>query len=402
MNGFRFTSRRSLAAAVFASLTAGSSLVACTSSDPNSGAGSSVVTSSSDAAEASVVTGYADMAEGAYESSVTAATALLDAVKALADTPSKATLDGARQQWLTARGAYLSTEVFRFSASPIDGASDNPDVTFERRINAWPIDETYVDGTSEVGPIGVVNDVESFPTLTKQVLLDANQKDGENNVVAGWHVIEYVLWGNATLPGNRALGDFTTTKTAKRMRTFLQLVTEQLVADLTKVQIQWKAGSAYRATLNANTDAALSGMLRGIGTLSAAELAGARLGFALESKDPADEASSYSGNTNADLRNSAVAIRGLYLGELGGKKVTSVSSLVAAADPTADTKLRAELEATVQAASSLPGPFGEVVVGEADSPGPLAIKAAIEAFQQQGDTIVAAGNALGLQVSIQP
>ena len=47
----------------------------------------------------------------------------------------------AKEAWLNARDDYGPTEAFRF----YDGPIDNPDYGPEGQINAWPMDEAYVD-----------------------------------------------------------------------------------------------------------------------------------------------------------------------------------------------------------------------------------------------------------------
>jgi putative iron-regulated protein len=353
--------------------------------------------------EIAVVTGYAEMAQSSYSTAVNGATELKKSIDGLVSAPSQATLDAAKTQWLTARDAYMPTEVFRFSDGPIDAFTENPDIRYEHRINAWPIDESAIDGFADGGPTGIVNDVESFPELSASVIAGANQRGGDNAVLTGWHVIEYVLWGmdtNPKGPGNRPITDFTSDANAKRRGTFLGLVADQLVADLAKVRDAWAVGSEYQKKFVTDVNASLTAILHSAGALSAGELAGGRVGFALESQDPDDEPSGYSDNMNADIRNNALGVKGAYLGELGGKKVASISSLVAAQDPAIDAKLIKDLDAGVLAASTFPAPFDQMIVGADDSPGRVALKNAITAFQTQADTMVAAGDALGLEVTL--
>jgi putative iron-regulated protein len=369
----------------------------------SSGTSSSPDDVTASAQEVAVVTGYAEMAESSYASAVQGATALKESIAALVAAPSQATLDAAKSQWLTARDAYVPTEVFRFSNGPIDALTENPDIRYEQRINAWPIDESAIDGVADGGPSGIINDVESFPELSAPVIADANQRGGDNATLTGWHVIEYVLWGldtNPNGPGNRPVTDFTSGANAKRRGVFLALVADQLVADLTKVRDAWAVGSEYQKQFVSAVDVSLTSILHSAGALSAGELAGGRVGFAFESKDPDDEPSGYSDNMNADIRNDVLGIKGVYLGELGGKKVASISSLVAAQDPALDTKLQQELDAGVLAASTFPAPFDQMIVGADGSPGRVALKNAITAFQTQADTIVAVGDALGLDVTL--
>jgi len=84
---------------------------------------------------------YADIVHASYADSLAAAEAMQVEIEAFLEDPSEATLAAARDSWLAAREPYLQTEVYRFYEGPIDNAEDGP----EGFINAWPMDESYID-----------------------------------------------------------------------------------------------------------------------------------------------------------------------------------------------------------------------------------------------------------------
>jgi putative iron-regulated protein len=67
--------------------------------------------------------------------------------------PSPETLAAARDAWLTARDDYGPTEAFRFYGGPID----NEENGVEGLINAWPLDEAYIDYVDGSPDAGVIN-----------------------------------------------------------------------------------------------------------------------------------------------------------------------------------------------------------------------------------------------------
>ena len=77
----------------------------------------------------------------AYEASLDSATELDAAIDAFLADPTEETLEAAKQAWLAARDDYGLTEAFRFYGGPIDNETDGP----EGLINAWPLDEVYID-----------------------------------------------------------------------------------------------------------------------------------------------------------------------------------------------------------------------------------------------------------------
>ena len=90
---------------------------------------------------AQVVERYADLLLATYTDTLAGAEALKTAVDAFVDAPSAAGLQEVRDAWKAARPAYLQTEMARFYDGPIDNAVDGP----EGFMNAWPLDESYID-----------------------------------------------------------------------------------------------------------------------------------------------------------------------------------------------------------------------------------------------------------------
>ncbi len=98
-------------------------------------------TASAQVTRAQVVTRYADLLLADYNDSIVGAETLKTAIDAFVAAPSVDTLHAARDAWKAGRPAYLQTEMARFYDGPIDNAVDGP----EAFINAWPLDESYID-----------------------------------------------------------------------------------------------------------------------------------------------------------------------------------------------------------------------------------------------------------------
>ena len=147
-----------------------------------------------------VATAYADLVFAGYDASIASATTMQAAIDAFLADPTDATLDAAKQAWLTARDDYGPTEAFRFYDGPIDNPDDGP----EGQINAWPMDEAYVDYVEGDATAGIINDTAGVPEITAEVIVAANEEGGETNISTGWHAIEFLLWGQdlpTTAPG---------------------------------------------------------------------------------------------------------------------------------------------------------------------------------------------------------
>ena len=117
---------------------------------------------------------------------------------------------------------------FRFYAGPIDDA-DGP----EGQLDAWPMDEAYVDYVEGNPNAGLINRADF--TITPESIATMNEKDGEENISTGFHAIEFLLWGQdlrADGPGNRAWTDFKTAPNADRRRQYLMVASSLLCTDL--------------------------------------------------------------------------------------------------------------------------------------------------------------------------
>ena len=344
---------------------------------------------------------YADGVYASYQASVASATELQASVQAFTDDPTEANLTAAKDQWLAARDDYGPTEAFRFYDGPIDDPDDGP----EGRINAWPMDEAYVDYVEGDPTAGIINNAADVPEITAEVLVSANEEGGETNISTGWHAIEFLLWGQDTDPegpGARPATDYATAPNAARRATYLNLLADLLVADLTSVRDQWNPeGGPYRTEFLADPTLAVQHILRGMGALSSGELAGERMAVPYETKEQEDEHSCFSDNTLNDIIGNARGVRLAYTAEYEGVQGDSLSAVVARLAPEVDADLRKQLDNNVAAAEALPGPFDQMIQRDDDDPGRVELLALVEDLQDQGDAIAALASSLGLDISIE-
>jgi putative iron-regulated protein len=153
---------------------------------------------------AAVAGHYAALVHANYSDTLAAAKDMQAAIAAFVKAPSAEGMQQARDAWLAAREFYGQTEAFRFYGGPIDD-----DKGPEGQINAWPMDEAYVDYVQGKLKAGMVNNPRL--KITKATLIKANERGGEENVSAGWHAIEFLLWGqdlSETGPGERSFEDY--------------------------------------------------------------------------------------------------------------------------------------------------------------------------------------------------
>jgi len=162
-----------------------------------------------------VIDHYAKLVYYTYQDSLKSAEDMQKCILEFIENPSDETLAAAKKAWLVARKPYGQSEVFRFYGGPIDD-DDGP----EGLLNAWPLDEAYIESGETAK--GIVENVTKFPEMTAELLISLNEKEGEENISTGYHAIEFLLWGvdkSATGPGARPFSDYTTAPHAERRKT---------------------------------------------------------------------------------------------------------------------------------------------------------------------------------------
>jgi len=351
-----------------------------------------------------VIADYAAIAHANYEDALAGTRLLADAIDAFLRAPSADSLAGARQAWIDVRVAYAQTEAFRFYDGPIDAV--------EGLVNSWPIDENLIDYVDGEPNAGIVNQTETYPVITDTLIASLNEQGGEKNITAGFHAIEFLLWGqdlNDHGPGNRSFLDYVAEGSVQksRRREYLRLATRLLVENLTSVVGEWAPGKAsnYRARFLAMPpDQALAGILEGIGILSGAELAGERLTVPYETKEQEDEHSCFSDNTQQDILYNAIGVENIVLGRyvrVNGQRFEGhgVRELVSRVMPALAVSLGRQVSDSVTAARAVPAPFDRAIVGADSEPSRVAVKSLITALRDQADSIAKAGAVLGLKLN---
>ncbi len=348
---------------------------------------------------------YADLVYASYEDSYNTATTLKQKIDAFVANPSPAAFQACKDAWLAARIPYGQTEAYRFYGGPIDDA-DGP----EGLINAWPMDENFIDYVAGDPDAGLINDPAQFPDITKQVLTDLNESVSEESIFTGYHAIEFLLWGqdlSAASAGERPYTDYVTgaggaggtAANQARRGQYLLVVAGLLLENLASVRDEWKTGGAYRQQFlnNTETKAALGFVFTALGELSKGELAGERMFVAVDTKDQENEHSCFSDNTITDIKMNFLGLKNVYFGEyervdgstVSGRSFSEIAEQVDRTKADAVTAAFADAETKINA---IPAPFDQTIVNN-----PAAVLPAIDALKALSDRLVDAGTAIGAE-----
>jgi len=351
---------------------------------------------------------YAEIVYASYSDALSAAEALDASLAAFTAAPSAAGLTAAQNAWRDSRPSYLQTEVYRFYDGPIDNPDDGP----EGQINAWPLDEEYIDYISgpEGDTAGIINDLQR--PITAEEITGANEEGGEKNISTGYHAIEFLLWGqdaDPVGPGARpftdyVVGDGGTQANQERRGLYLTTTSDILLADLESLVEAWSPDGAdnYRASFVAEDPAAaLTKIISGMIILSGFETGGERLQAALDAGDQEEEHSCFSDNTHVDMIEDVRGVQNVWLGRyqpLEGAAVTGtgIRDVIAETDADLAQQITDQIAQSLALAEDLQTPFDqEIAPGNAE--GNARVEALIESLSDQAELLEQAVQLYGLE-----
>jgi len=320
----------------------------------------------------SVLNNYADIVYASYSDSLTAAEAMDVAIDALIADPTPDTMNAAREAWLASREPYLQTEVYRFYEGPIDMEPGGP----EGLLNAWPMDEAWVDYVRGDGgeSQGIINKPDLYPEITADLLESLNEAEKDDNIATGYHAIEFLLWGQddedpfVSGAGKRPFTDYIadgsgTASNQTRRAQYLKVVSTMLIGHLTGLKAAWAPNANnYRASFVAQTPTAgVAKIMTGMIVLAGFETGGERVQAALASGGQEDEHSCFSDNTHRDMIQDVQGIQNVFLGTYGAVSGPGIKDLVAANDPALAARIETAIADALSAANRLPIPFDQAI-----------------------------------------
>ena len=354
-----------------------------------------------------VVLNYANIVHASYVDSLNLAKNMQETINAFMESPSAESLEKAKQSWIDSRFPYLQTEVYRFYGGPIDD-EDGP----EGLLNAWPMDESYVDYVKGSPKSGIINNPADYPEITQELLLSLNEKEGEENISCGYHAIEFLLWGqdfNSDGPGNRPFTDYTTAANADRRKEFLKVTVNLLIENLQSLVDDWAPDQTnYRNDfVNSQPKESFQKILMGMTLLAGFELAGERILVAYESKAQEDEHSCFSDTTHNDSIYDIVGIKNVWTGKYtraDGSIIEGpgIRNFALSIDADLTEKIDNSLKLALKTSMEIPRPFDQAILAEKGSDTSNSIISLVEELENTADSFVIMAEKSGVKVSREP
>ncbi len=259
--------------------------------------------------------------------------ALVTAIETFnADPTNQSKLDAAATAWRDMREPWESSEAFLFG--PAEFMSLDPS------LDSWPVDRQQLD-----------NVLASPENLTADFI-----RDGLGPALRGFHTVEYLLFRDGS--------PRTAASVTAREREYLLSAALVLSEDATTLAEQWtggfaaefanagNAGSRYATQIDAATEI-IDGI---IGILD--EVTNGKVADPVAQQDLQLVESQFSWNSIKDFTDNVRSARNAYIGGYhnGGDGV-GLDSFVASKDAALDTRLKAELQAAIDALAAIPAPF---------------------------------------------
>jgi putative iron-regulated protein len=292
-------------------------------------------------------------------------TAALDsAIVTLSATTTEPNLIAARDAWVAMRLPWEQSESFLFG--PVSAQGWDP------AMDSWPLNRTDLEAVLASGD-----------TLDQQYIrnLPETQK--------GFHTIEFLLWGEDSMK--------TAAELTPRELEYLTGLTDELVVITTDLSTSWTTGvagaPAYRTvfttageagnTAYPSLNAAAQEILVGMSGICD-EVANGKIADPYDARDPNLVESQYSFNSLLDFADNMRGVLNAYTGDMPAAQTMGrgLAEYVTAIDPALDTRLRAEIAASITALGAIPSPFRDAIQDPAND-------ALIEDAQQKIRTVQA-------------
>lgn len=287
-----------------------------------------------------------------YQDLALKTTKMVEALEQLKTSPTDNNLQAMRFAWRDARRAWEQTETFLFG--PVDTQGLDP------ALDSWPVNRADLDAVLNSGRA-----------------LDLAFVTALDDTLHGFHTIEYLIFG---ANNNKSASMFT----AREME-YLVSTTQLLHTHAQALFDAWQSsGKNFVAEFNnagkgstvyPSQSAALQELANGM-TAIVDEVANGKIADPFSQSNVELVESQFSFNSLLDFENNIRGVENVYLGRYLQVDGPGLNDLVRRNNPALDTKIRAGLDASINAIQAIPFPFRNAILNSTG-------RAVIEQAQQK-------------------
>lgn len=292
------------------------------------------------------------------------AATLKNAVHALADNPTVAHQQAARNAWKAVRVVWEKSEGFLIG--PVE------DNNYDPYMDTWPTDYNAMEAL-----------LNSSTALTVEQLEGYDGEDEAQLTLRGFHPLEFLLWGTT---GNRDINY------DQREKEYMIALVDDIYNNVTALNTSWQisGGNFGKEIINAGEDGsryasrkdALKAIASALSDICGEVGEGKMVDPFQPTPDSTQTESPYSHNSLIDFENNIKGAFNVYKCSFDGQSGASISDIVAANNKTLDATIKQKFTAAINSFSGITTTFESAVYTQ-----PSQVQNTIDAIQSLKQTL---------------
>lgn len=236
----------------------------------------------------------------------TSGTAYMNKVSFFRNLPAQYALEDCQSKWELWYNQFLLLSPYRYIDSELNiGFNENQNLFDVSGINYG-----YVDYTVNQPNGGIIKDPANYPNINQVGMISWHQLGDEKNASLGFHVLEFLLWGedvSLSSTGTRDNSDYLQTNPENQRRmdylvdasSYLKLILSEL-----------KVSSIYKNDfLKSDADVSFTYIIEGYNRFIQEDLIDKTILKPLNGQNPSDELSDFSDNTLANIKSKVEGLK---------------------------------------------------------------------------------------------
>lgn len=220
--------------------------------------------------------------------------------------PAQYALDDCQQSWKKWYNEFLLMSPYRYFYGDLDAGFEE----YQNDFDLSGINYGFIDYTASQPNGGIIKDVTNYPNINQVNMISWHQSGGEYNAALGFHVLEFLLWGedlSLNTTGVRNNSDYlqTSAENERRMK-YLSDASGylKLIIDGIKIDSEYK-----NDILSSNSDETFKQIIEGFNRFILEDLIEKTIQKPLDSQNPLDELSDFSDNTLENIKSKIKGLR---------------------------------------------------------------------------------------------
>lgn len=219
--------------------------------------------------------------------------------------PAMFQLEYCRDNWKLAYNDFLQLGPYRYANTSLNIGFTEKNAA----LDYFPINCSFLDYTSTTPTSGIISDITNYPQINKSTII-YNNLLSENNATSGFHVVEFLLWGedhSLSSPGARSNTDYLSTSDLNdRRRWFLYWCSDVLYNNIKTISL---SETIENQIYKMDGHSFCTSMIESLTNYIDNDLVLNTINKPLLSQNHTDEISDFSDNSLSDIKSKINAIK---------------------------------------------------------------------------------------------